>query len=464
MASKISPSPLQSSARLSTGVTKGRSLLAEKALHAGDAVILADSPLCIVPALGGSNKAARTCGSCLCFLGDAESQLRELLAPVKGPTLCGEASCQRAHCSWLALPPEGAAVLDCACAKRIGAELVLLAAATMERTGPAALEGQLSEFHSAPYDARGAGPACATSATDVHECFAVLAGCWPRVTGAVLAWSRAQFSTLLGLLAMNAVEVKVPHPLVFQLNELAQSDSPADRLRLAGLAPLLEQLAQRHAAERVRSEEQHASGESDGEAEGETEGEGEGEDASEGEGEEGSGSSSDGDESFDLALPCAGAGGQARELLLPSAALPPSRGVALYPHVALLNHSCAPNCEVVWAHPSLALASVVTTRGVEAGEELSISYVDARLGTRERRGALERRYGFRCDCGRCAAEASPVLAARRGEPPPLQGLIAGPADGAVRRCGKRAAAAARGAPAPAAEANMKKQHRLASSK
>lgn len=459
------PSPLQSSARLSTGATKGRSLLAEKALHAGDAVILADSPLCIVPALGGSNKAARTCGSCLCFLGDAESQLRELLAPVKGPTLCGEDSCQRAHCSWLALPLEGAAVLDCACAKRIGAELVLLAAATMERSGPAALEGQLSEFHSAPYEARGAGPACATSATDVHECFALLAGCWPRVTGAVLAWSRAQFSTLLGLLAMNAVEVKVPHPLVFQLSELAQSDSPADRLRLAGLAPLLEQLAQRHAAERARSEEQHASGESEGEGEGEAEGETEGEDASEGEGEEWSGSSSDGDESFDLALPCAGAGGQARELLLPSAALPPSRGVALYPHVALLNHSCAPNCEVVWAHPSSALASVVTTRGIEAGEELSISYVDVRLGTRERRGALERRYGFRCDCGRCAAEGgtSPVLAARRGEPPPLQGLADGPADGAVRRCGKRAAAARGGAPAAAAGAEVKKRYRLVSS-
>ena len=39
-----------------------------------------------------------------------------------------------------------------------------------------------------------------------------------------------------------------------------------------------------------------------------------------------------------------------------------------------------------------------------AGEELTISYVDVRVGRAQRRAALKLNYGFDCGCSKCTAD------------------------------------------------------------
>lgn len=73
-------------------------------------------------------------------------------------------------------------------------------------------------------------------------------------------------------------------------------------------------------------------------------------------------------------------------------------GVGLYPSVSLLNHSCDPNCSIVFNGPLLLLRAV---RDVQAGEELTISYLDLLMTSAERRQQLRDQYCFDCDCARC---------------------------------------------------------------
>ena len=78
--------------------------------------------------------------------------------------------------------------------------------------------------------------------------------------------------------------------------------------------------------------------------------------------------------------------------------------MGVFPIINRINHACDPNCSVHW--------NVVTNkeelfimRQVEAGEELTISYVDmiTSAATRsERREYLERHFGFLCDCSLCS--------------------------------------------------------------
>merc|ERR1719491_1301753 len=53
---------------------------------------------------------------------------------------------------------------------------------------------------------------------------------------------------------------------------------------------------------------------------------------------------------------------------------PPLHGTALYSSVARLNHSCAPNCKIEFPNNSARLAAV-SLRPLNAGEEISISYI-----------------------------------------------------------------------------------------
>ena len=66
---------------------------------------------------------------------------------------------------------------------------------------------------------------------------------------------------------------------------------------------------------------------------------------------------------------------------------------------ALLNHSCAPNCVVIYITGDLL--QVRAARDVAIGEELTIAYTDLALPTRIRSAALRGSYGFECDCSRC---------------------------------------------------------------
>uniref|UniRef100_A0A8C0EWP2 [histone H3]-lysine(4) N-trimethyltransferase n=1 Tax=Bubo bubo TaxID=30461 RepID=A0A8C0EWP2_BUBBB len=72
--------------------------------------------------------------------------------------------------------------------------------------------------------------------------------------------------------------------------------------------------------------------------------------------------------------------------------------VGLYPSMSLLNHSCDPNCVIVFEGYQLLLRSV---REIQIGEELTISYIESLMPTSERQKQLMRQYCFECDCLLC---------------------------------------------------------------
>ena len=82
---------------------------------------------------------------------------------------------------------------------------------------------------------------------------------------------------------------------------------------------------------------------------------------------------------------------------------PVSIGLALYPTVSLLNHSCDPVLELVFYGDKCAVRAVQNTR---AGRELFIDYgqVYYLTGRAERRAALARQYYFDCQCVACSVD------------------------------------------------------------
>ncbi len=93
-------------------------------------------------------------------------------------------------------------------------------------------------------------------------------------------------------------------------------------------------------------------------------------------------------------------------------ALHSSIGEGVYPCAALLNHSCAPNAILRYQldngdnlvegkayHPPLL--QIVACRDIIKGEEVTHSYVDLMLSTKERQARLLKTHGFTCECKRC---------------------------------------------------------------
>ncbi|KAJ3060848.1 hypothetical protein HDU98_003192, partial [Podochytrium sp. JEL0797] len=74
-------------------------------------------------------------------------------------------------------------------------------------------------------------------------------------------------------------------------------------------------------------------------------------------------------------------------------------GVGMFPLVAMLNHSCVPNCSFVSSTHGKMI--VRTLRPVDVGEELCVSYVDLCTPRDERRGKLLETKHFWCMCPRC---------------------------------------------------------------
>jgi len=78
-------------------------------------------------------------------------------------------------------------------------------------------------------------------------------------------------------------------------------------------------------------------------------------------------------------------------------------GLALYPTVSLLNHSCDPVLELIFYGDKCVVRSVQNTR---AGRELFIDYgqVYYVVGRAERRAVLSRQYQFDCQCVACSLD------------------------------------------------------------
>ncbi|XP_075719021.1 histone-lysine N-methyltransferase SMYD3 [Rhinoderma darwinii] len=76
-------------------------------------------------------------------------------------------------------------------------------------------------------------------------------------------------------------------------------------------------------------------------------------------------------------------------------------GVGLYPSMSLLNHSCDPNCVIVFEETRLHLRTV---KEIPQGKELTISYIDVKTPSHMRQMQCERQYCFTCDCHRCMSK------------------------------------------------------------
>ena len=114
-----------------------------------------------------------------------------------------------------------------------------------------------------------------------------------------------------------------------------------------------------------------------------------------------------------------------------SAKLPRLAALALAPGVALVNHSCLPNCQVEITRGAVDDAeegddektgektkkpergadcgslrvSLLALRDISPGEELTVGYVPVTQDIASRRADLVARHGFVCSCARCVLES-----------------------------------------------------------
>jgi len=100
----------------------------------------------------------------------------------------------------------------------------------------------------------------------------------------------------------------------------------------------------------------------------------------------------------------------------PPPPLAPGTAVGLL--VAMMNHACCPNVAHAWRWDVAAgapVVSVVAVRDIGAGEELCTRYLDVDTAPKHvRRKTLRERYGFTCQCVRCAARVDDAMAFRCG--------------------------------------------------
>ncbi|GMF09709.1 unnamed protein product [Phytophthora lilii] len=80
---------------------------------------------------------------------------------------------------------------------------------------------------------------------------------------------------------------------------------------------------------------------------------------------------------------------------------PSIEGTALFPIICTMNHSCDPNCTVLYTKNGDG--HVVAIRDIQKGEELCICYIDVDMDVKMREANL-REYKFKCFCSRCVQE------------------------------------------------------------
>uniref|UniRef100_A0A672ZTP8 [histone H3]-lysine(4) N-trimethyltransferase n=1 Tax=Sphaeramia orbicularis TaxID=375764 RepID=A0A672ZTP8_9TELE len=87
-------------------------------------------------------------------------------------------------------------------------------------------------------------------------------------------------------------------------------------------------------------------------------------------------------------------------------------GTAVYPDVALVNHSCLPSVIVTY---NGTLAEVRAVQDMKTGDEVLISYIDLLYPTDDRNNRLRESYYFTCDCQECKSK-SQVRVRKRSDP------------------------------------------------
>ncbi|KAJ3098398.1 hypothetical protein HDU97_004026 [Phlyctochytrium planicorne] len=89
----------------------------------------------------------------------------------------------------------------------------------------------------------------------------------------------------------------------------------------------------------------------------------------------------------------------------PTSQLTRNIAVGMFPLVAIINHSCRPNCTYVTSGIDGTM-SVRTLSHVSPGEELTLSYVDLYASKQDRRRKLQDTKFFTCECKRCQDQPS----------------------------------------------------------
>ncbi|KAM9339449.1 N-lysine methyltransferase SMYD2-B-like [Symphorus nematophorus] len=91
-------------------------------------------------------------------------------------------------------------------------------------------------------------------------------------------------------------------------------------------------------------------------------------------------------------------------------------GTAVYPDVALINHSCLPSVIVTYNGTS---ADVRAVQDMKPGDEVLISYIDLLYPTDDRNNRLRESYYFTCDCQECKSKSkdkAKLKVRKRSEP------------------------------------------------
>ncbi len=78
-----------------------------------------------------------------------------------------------------------------------------------------------------------------------------------------------------------------------------------------------------------------------------------------------------------------------------------SVGVALYPTISFINHSCDPNAFLCQDGPS---GSINVYKDLEPGDQIFVSYVETLETRMGRREGLQEEYFFECQCPVCSSE------------------------------------------------------------
>ncbi|KAJ8402850.1 hypothetical protein AAFF_G00361640 [Aldrovandia affinis] len=77
-------------------------------------------------------------------------------------------------------------------------------------------------------------------------------------------------------------------------------------------------------------------------------------------------------------------------------------GSAVFPDVALMNHSCSPNVIVTYKG---TVAEVRAVQEIPPGDEIFTSYIDLLYPTEDRNERLRDSYFFTCDCNECSTRS-----------------------------------------------------------
>ncbi|XP_078012441.1 N-lysine methyltransferase SMYD2 isoform X4 [Phascolarctos cinereus] len=97
-------------------------------------------------------------------------------------------------------------------------------------------------------------------------------------------------------------------------------------------------------------------------------------------------------------------------------------GSAIFPDVALMNHSCCPNVIVTYKG---TLAEVRAVQEINPGDEVFTSYIDLLYPTEDRNDRLKDSYFFTCECRECTTKAkdkAKVEIRKLSEPPKAESI------------------------------------------